>query len=133
MTNWRKLNKLLVLSIILAVLVGSFGILMPDLVFGQGSQATDYEIYFPIILNNYFPPQPPPPPQTTLYVTNDLGVTMTVEVRNSGVGVKTIPPGRHLYGSFPPGTYTIVANASGYYPFIKVESFSEGIEEYRFY
>ena len=135
MTNWRKPKQLLFYLITLAVLVGSFAFLMPDLVFGQGSQPTNHKIFFPIILNDYVPPQPtppPPPPQATVYIINDLGVNMTFEMLNTGIGIKTIPPGTHLYGSFPAGTYTYEARASGAY-LKKTSYYSTGITEITFY
>ena len=54
------------------------------------------------------------PPMSDLYVWNDTGDNLCLEVYNTGIGQKCWSSGgEHYYGSFPVGTYTYRATGCG--------------------
>jgi uncharacterized repeat protein (TIGR01451 family) len=71
------------------------------------------------------------PPQTDLYVQNDLGTTLHLTI--NGVGSRDVPTGLYHWGTFPAGTYSWSATASGYYPSSGSRTFPAGQFIWRFY
>lgn len=71
-------------------------------------------VYLPLMRLDPTPtatPTPTPPPKCMVYVQNDTGGQLCYEVYNTGIGRKCFSGGRHLYGSFPRGSYKWHASA----------------------
>jgi hypothetical protein len=135
-----KLKALLVL-LVLSILAVSFSIILSEVALGESLPRANYKSYLPLILFFETPPEPtpqpkpttaPPPAKATVYVNNELGENLRFEILNTGIGRKTIPPGKHLYGSFSIGTYKYVATAAGQ-TLTKTSYYPAGITEITFY
>ena len=72
-------------------------------------------IYLPIIIK---------PTLTDLYVQNNVGKTLNLTI--NGVGSRSIPPGSYHWGTFPAGTYSWSATASGFAPASGMRTFPAG-------
>lgn len=132
------LKKFLIGLILFSITLVSFLIFLPDIVFGTNMPRVNYRVYLPMVVFSEKPPEPtptpttPPPSMVTVYVDNQLGQNLRFEILNTGIGRKTITPGKHLYGSFPTGTYTYEARAGGQ-TLTKTNYYPEGITEITFY
>ena len=130
-----KLKVFLVAFLLLSILAVNFSIILSEVALGESLLRATYKNYLPLILFVESPPEPtptPPPANTTVYVNNELGENMSYEILNTGIGRKTIPPGKHLYGSFPKGTYTYVASAAGQ-TLRDEHNFPAGVYEHHFF
>jgi len=56
-------------------------------------------------------PELPKPPMATVYVQNDTGGNLCFEIYGTGIGKKCFDGGKHLYGTFPSGTYNYHVSA----------------------
>ena len=131
--------------LVLSILAVSFSIILSEVALGESLPRANYKSYLPLILFFEAPPEPtptqppspkpttkPPTATTTVYVNNQLGENLRYEILNTGIGRKTIPPGKHLYGSFPSGSYTYVASAAGQTISDKI-NFTPGVYDHSFY